>query len=386
MAAAPTAPPSVSDSMSATTTCIPVGFNATLERALVSAGLQVQAPEGARNASAKMAAGARACTRTTAKPQLPAWPAPACLVDDAAQLHRRLGGQGPHQPQPALQALQLDLTRVGGAQAGGEQHHQLRAGGWEARTGGCETRKAAVASPVVSRQFSFAPCCGCQAAQAGASGRGTRIDKGACSGRRACLRQEAAHKAARQLGQEQDAAQHGHAGPHVRGRHLRTLLPMLPMLRLLAVVLRAVPAALGGRRAERCGRRQAPVQAVSPVLEHASHVVAFSQKLSHRQLHRREGAGGGQLLSAHSRPHGQRACTTDGTQSCRLATKQVPANPEQQCSTELASWSPRDTWLRFSRVTVARRSTVSGSATPPPQSSALPACGGTRGAGGCIAQ
>lgn len=39
------------------------------------------------------------------------------------------------------------------------------------------------------------------------------------------------------------------------------------------------------------------------------------------------------------------------------------------------SWpSPRTTWLRFSKVTVARRSTVSGSATPPPQSSALPAC------------
>lgn len=57
-----------------------------------------------------------------------------------------------------------------------------------------------------------------------------------------------------------------------------------------------------------------------------------------------------------------------------LRAKTVPALNKQQ-QLRPTSWSPRDTWLRFSSVTVARRSTVSGSATPLPQSSALPACG-----------
>ena len=57
-----------------------------------------------------------------------------------------------------------------------------------------------------------------------------------------------------------------------------------------------------------------------------------------------------------------------------LCAKTLPALNKQQ-QLRPTSWSPRDTWLKFSSVTVARRSTVSGSATPLPQSSALPACG-----------
>lgn len=45
------------------------------------------------------------------------WPASnPHLVHNAAQLHGRLRRQRAHQAQPALQALQLDLARVGGAQ------------------------------------------------------------------------------------------------------------------------------------------------------------------------------------------------------------------------------------------------------------------------------
>lgn len=47
------------------------------------------------------------------------------LVDHAPQLHRRFLGQGPHQAQPPLQALQLDLPRVGRPHARREQHHEL---------------------------------------------------------------------------------------------------------------------------------------------------------------------------------------------------------------------------------------------------------------------
>ena len=91
------------------------------------------------------------------------------------------------------------------------------------------------------------------------------------------LRQEAADKAPRQPRQQQHAAQHGDAGARVGGGHLRRL-----------------PAAFaghGGRRLAR-RRRQAPVQAVSPLFQHARHVVSISQKVGHRQLQARHISGG----------------------------------------------------------------------------------------------
>lgn len=128
------------------------------------------------------------------------------------------------------------------------------------------------------------------------------------------LGKEAPDKAPRQLGQQQDAAQDRHAGPHVCGRHLRTLLAML---RAMVAMLCSVRTTSVTARGSGCGGsgclavggwgRKAAVQAVSPVLEHASHVVPLSQKVGHRQLQGHDTSQQGNL----------------GNLDCKLATARL---------------------------------------------------------------
>lgn len=106
------------------------------------------------------------------------------------------------------------------------------------------------------------------------------------------LRQEAPHKAPRQAQQQQDAAQHGHAGAHVRGRHLgqprAAGAPNAALAAHRGVASASLAAARAGRGCQLAVRRRQPlVQLVSPVLEHAGHVIPLSKEVGHRQLRHR---------------------------------------------------------------------------------------------------